>query len=246
MNPAALRGQPAATSRAARTIIVDTHDFTARNLAKAGYAENPLEDDDSLGRVRRARGRPDRHDGRGGQGVRAVAQGRRPGEEHVRPRPAVVDVRPPDRVDDRRSWSAGSPRRPTSATPTSTAFKAGWNFGETTEAFAVQYEIKPAPMRAGHLPQHHRQPGAVLRPDRRRRCSPACRCSSAPTRSRRPRDILHELSKHKRFGVTTLPGRGRDRRHRRRARRVVRRRARRHHHLRARASRSSPRPSASA
>ena len=36
-------------------------------------------------------------------------------------------------------------------------------------------------------------------------------------------DILHELSKHKRFGDHHLPGRGRDRRHRRGARRVVRR-----------------------
>ena len=50
-----------------------------------------------------------------------------------------------------------------------TAFKAGWNFGETTETFVVQYEIKPAPMSAGHLPQHHRQPRAGLRPGRRRR-----------------------------------------------------------------------------
>ena len=32
----------------------------------------------------------------------------------------------------------------------------------------------------------------------------SCRSSSARTRSRRPRDILHELSKHKRFGVTTM------------------------------------------
>ena len=30
-----------------------------------------------------------------------------------------------------------------------TAFKTGWNFGETTEAFAVSYEIKPAPMAPG-------------------------------------------------------------------------------------------------
>ena len=49
------------------------------------------------------------------------------------------------------------------------AFKAGWNFGETTETFVVRYEVKPAVMPAGHLPQHHRQPGAVLRPHRRRR-----------------------------------------------------------------------------
>ena len=47
-------------------------------------------------------------------------------------------------------------------------------------------------------------------------------------------DILHELSKHKRFDVTHLAGRGRDRRRRRGARRLVRRRARRHHDHRAR------------
>ena len=29
------------------------------------------------------------------------------------------------------------------------AFKAGWNFGETTETFAVSYEVKPAPMPTG-------------------------------------------------------------------------------------------------
>ena len=56
---------------------------------------------------------------------------------------------------------------------------------------------------ARHLPQHHRQPGARLRPGRRRPVA-GCRCSSAPTRSPRPRDILHELSKHKAFGVTTF------------------------------------------
>ena len=39
---------------------------------------------------------------------------------------------------------------------------------------------------AGHLPQHHRQPGAGLRPGRRRAARRDCRCSSAPTRSPRP------------------------------------------------------------
>ena len=66
-----------------------------------------------------------------------------------------------------------------------TAYRAGWNFGETTETFVVKYEIKPAPMKVGHLPQHHRQPGPVLRPGGRARCAPGCRCSWAPTRSRR-------------------------------------------------------------
>ena len=44
MNPAALRANLGDLPKGA-TIIVDTHDFTARNLTKAGYAANPLEDE---------------------------------------------------------------------------------------------------------------------------------------------------------------------------------------------------------
>ena len=46
MNPAALRANLGDLPKGA-AIIVDTHDFTARNLTKAGYATNPLEGDDS-------------------------------------------------------------------------------------------------------------------------------------------------------------------------------------------------------
>ena len=42
MNPAALKANLADIKKGA-TIIVDSHDFTARNLSKAAYAENPLE-----------------------------------------------------------------------------------------------------------------------------------------------------------------------------------------------------------
>src|SRR3954466_11539410 len=44
MNPAALKANLGVLLSGA-TIIVDTHDFSARNLAKAGYAENTLETD---------------------------------------------------------------------------------------------------------------------------------------------------------------------------------------------------------
>src|SRR4051794_8140528 len=49
MNPAALRAN-LADMVPGTAIIVDSHDFTDRNLAKAGYDSNPLEDDsaDSL------------------------------------------------------------------------------------------------------------------------------------------------------------------------------------------------------
>ena len=44
MNPATLKANLAELPKGA-AIIVDTHDFTDRNLAKAGYSGNPLEDD---------------------------------------------------------------------------------------------------------------------------------------------------------------------------------------------------------
>ena len=47
------------------------------------------------------------------------------------------------------------------------AFRAGYNFGETAELFDHPYEVKPAPLRAGQVPQHHRQRRAVVRARRR-------------------------------------------------------------------------------
>ena len=83
------------------------------------------------------------------------------------------------------------------------AFKAGWNYGETTEAFAVQYEVKPAPQTTGT----YRNISGNL--------ALAYGLIAAARRSRLPMflgaypitpasDILHELSKHKRFGIRTF------------------------------------------
>jgi len=84
-----------------------------------------------------------------------------------------------------------------------TAFNAGWNFGETTEAFAVRYEIKPAPM----TPGTYRNISGNL--------ALAYGLVAAGVQSGLPvflgtypitpaSDILHELSKHKKFGITTF------------------------------------------
>src|SRR3978361_1008178 len=40
-------------------------------------------------------------------------------------------------------------KKPEIAEANITAFKAGWNFGETTEAFGVAYEVKPARLASG-------------------------------------------------------------------------------------------------
>ena len=55
MNPAALKANLGDVPKGA-TLIVDTHDFTDRALARVGWASNPLEDGtlDELQRPRRS------------------------------------------------------------------------------------------------------------------------------------------------------------------------------------------------
>jgi 2-oxoglutarate ferredoxin oxidoreductase subunit alpha len=95
---------------------------------------------------------------------------------------------------------AGSPEL---ARANVTAFNAGWSFGETTEAFTVRYEVKPAEMPAG---RYRNITGNMAL---------AYGLIAASVRSGLPlflgsypitpaSDILHELSKHKRFGVRTF------------------------------------------
>src|SRR6201985_3893585 len=94
-------------------------------------------------------------------------------------------------------------KRPELVAANIAAFKAGWNFGETTEDFSVRYEVKAAPMAPGNY--RNITGNAAL----------ALGIVAAGVRSKLPvflgaypitpaSDILHELSKHKRFGVTTV------------------------------------------
>jgi len=83
------------------------------------------------------------------------------------------------------------------------AFKAGYNFGETTELFAHSYEVKPAPAAPG---TYRNVSGATAL---------AWGLVAASVKSGLPifyasypitpaSDLLHELSRHKNFGVRTL------------------------------------------
>jgi 2-oxoglutarate ferredoxin oxidoreductase subunit alpha len=93
--------------------------------------------------------------------------------------------------------------RPLIAEANVTAFKAGYNFGETTEVFAVSYQVKPAKLRpgtyrtiSGNLALAY---GLIA----------ASRLSGLPLflgayPITPASDILHELSKHKAFGVRTF------------------------------------------
>src|SRR3978361_1681261 len=94
-------------------------------------------------------------------------------------------------------------KKPEIAEANITAFKAGWNFGETTEAFGVAYEVKPATIAAG---TYRNITGNLalaygLVPPPQRRGLPLYLGAYPITPAS---DILHELSKHKRFGVRTF------------------------------------------
>jgi len=200
MNPAALRANLADLPRGA-AIVVDTHDFTARNLTKAGYTDNPLEDE-SLAEY-------DVHAlDLTGMTVEAVKEFGLSRKDAARAKNMFAL--------GLLSWLYGRPTESTIAflqkrfakipdlrDANITAFNAGWNFGETTETFVVSYEIKPAPMPTGTyrnitgnlalaygLIAGSVQSGLELF------------LGSYPITP--ASDILHELSKHKAFGVTTF------------------------------------------
>ncbi|WP_141015328.1 2-oxoacid:acceptor oxidoreductase subunit alpha [Nocardioides sambongensis] len=205
MNPAALKANLGDLPKGA-TVIVDTHDFTKRNLDKAGYDVNPL---DLLG---------DSNDMLGAFNVQPV--------DLTGMTVAAVKEFGLSRKDAARaknmfalgllSWMYGRPTEPTVAfvekkfskapdirDANIAAFKAGWNFGETTETFVVQYEIKPAAMPpgtyrniTGNLALSYGLVAAGVRSE-----LPVFLGSYPITPAS---DILHELSKHKGFGVTTL------------------------------------------
>lgn len=96
-------------------------------------------------------------------------------------------------------------KKPQLAEANVAAFRAGWNFGETTEDFAVSYEIAPASAAfpagtyrniSGNLALSYGLVAASAQSD-----LPLYLGSYPITPAS---DILHELSKHKNFGVRTF------------------------------------------
>ena len=202
MNPAALKANTGDLPRGAE-IIVNTDEFTRRAMQKVGYTASPLEDGSLDG-------------------------------YHLHPVPlttlTVEALREFDltRKEAERcknmfalgllSWMYHRPtegtlaflrskfaRKPQLAEANVTAFRAGWNFGETTEDFAVSYEIAPAAKAfpvgtyrniSGNLALAYGLIAASRQAD-----LPLYLGSYPITPAS---DILHELSRHKNFGVRTF------------------------------------------
>jgi 2-oxoglutarate ferredoxin oxidoreductase subunit alpha len=200
MNPAALKANIGDLPRGA-DIIANTDEFTKRNLTKVGYAENPLED-----------------------GSLSAYQ------LHALPITSVT-VKALESFDVSRkeaeraknmfalgllSWLYNRPvegtikfleskfaTKPVIMQANKAAFQAGWNYGETTEAFSVQYEVKPAKLAPGtyrNITGNAALSYGLVAASRRSGL-PLFLGSYPITPAS---DILHELSKHKRFGVRTF------------------------------------------
>ena len=227
MNPAALKTNLEAL-KPGGLIIADTGEFTKRNLDKAKYEANPLEDG-SLAKWRRAGVRHQRADARGGQAVRPRQQGRAALQEHVDAGPGAVDVRPRPRSRS-STGSRPSSRQPELADANIAALNAGHAYGETAEL-------------GGPLKQGPRRRRSTAEPGLYRTITGAEAVSlglvagaqladlpmffggypiTPASRDPAPPGAAQGVRRHH------LPGRGRDRRDLRRDRRVLRRPARRH------------------
>ncbi len=201
MNPAALKANLVGLPRGA-TIIADADQFTTRNLSKVGYGSDPLTD----GSLASWQVRPVALTSMTVEALKDFATLTRKDKERARNMFALGLL----------SWMFN---RPTAMTETFlaekfaasphllkanlTALFAGWNFGETTEDFAVSYAVAPATVPAG---TYRTITGNIAL---------ALGLVAAAHRSGRPlvlgsypitpaSDILHRLAALKRFNVTTM------------------------------------------
>ncbi len=202
MNPAALKANLPELERGA-TIIVNEDSFSKRNLEKAGYDGNPLEDGSlSAYRVHRIpmttlttravesiEGASTRDAGRAKNlfalGLLSWLYGR------------PIDV-------TKRWLEQKFGGKPAALAANLAAFNAGWSFGETTELLDVQYHVNRA---TDVAPGVYRNVNGIT--------ALSLGLVAASVRSRLPlvlasypitpaSELLHELSRHAKFGVSTI------------------------------------------
>ncbi len=200
MNPAALKANVSDLPRGG-LIIANSDEFTKRNLAKVGYDANPLESDELSDYV-----------------VQAVAM--------TTLTLGAVESIGASKKDGQRaknmfalgllSWMYGRElehseafirekfaRKPDVAEANVLALKAGWNYGETTEAFGTTYEVAPAKLKSGEYRQISGNTAlayGIVAAGQLADLQVVLGTYPITPAS----DILHELSKHKNFNVLTF------------------------------------------
>jgi len=201
MNPAALKANLRDLPRGA-TLIANTDEFTKRNLAKVGYDSNPLDD----GTLESWHVHPVALTSITVEALAAFDTLSRKDKERAKNMFALgllswMYHRPTSGTEAFLAKKFGS--KPDILAANLAALKAGLNYGETTEDFAVSYEIAPAKMAPG---TYRNITGNValaygLVTAAHRAGIPLVLGSYPITPAS---DILHTLSGLKRYGVTTL------------------------------------------
>ncbi len=200
MNPAALKANIGDLPRGG-IVIVDTDEFTKRNLAKVGYPVSPVED----GSLAEYQVHAVQISSMTIEAVSKIGLSRKDAERsknmfalgllswlYHRPLEGTRQFLETKFAGKREILRANL-----------VALEAGWSFGETTEGFAVHYEVKPAALPAGRY--------RTIRGNQ----ALAYGLVAASERSGLPlflgsypitpaSDILHELSALKNFGVRTF------------------------------------------
>ena len=200
MNPAALKAN-LKEMPAGADLIINTDEFTKRNLDKVGYADNPLEDGsldsytvhpialtsltvEALKEFDLTRKEAERAKNMFALGLLSWL--------YSRPMEAA-----------QKFLRTKFANKPVILDANLKALESGWSYGETTETFSVQYEVAPA----SAAPGEYRNISGNL--------ALAYGLIAGSTISGLPlflgsypitpaSDILHELSKHKNFGVRTF------------------------------------------
>ena len=200
MNPAALRAHVGDVPRGG-TLIVDTDDFTARNLTKVGYATNPLEDGSLEAYQVHALPMTTMTIG----ALEGLGLGRKDAERSKNMFALGLLCWLYDRPTEgtERFLKTKFARRPDVLEANLRAHRAGWAFGETTEGFAVRYTVAPAPAERGTYRNITGNTALSygLVAAAHRAGLPLVLGSYPITPAS---DILHTLSGLKRFGVTTI------------------------------------------
>jgi 2-oxoglutarate/2-oxoacid ferredoxin oxidoreductase subunit alpha len=200
MNPAALKANISDLPRGG-LVIANADEFTKRNLVKVGYEANPLESDELSDFVVSAVPMTTLTLG----AVEAIGASKKDGQRAKNMFALGL-----------LSWMYGRPieasetfirekfgRKPEIAEANVLALRAGWNYGETTEAFGTTYEVAPAQLAPGEYRQISGNTalayGIVVAGQL---ADTQVVLGSYPITP--ASDILHELSKHKNFKVITF------------------------------------------
>jgi 2-oxoglutarate ferredoxin oxidoreductase subunit alpha len=201
MNPAALK-KNLPDLRPNGVLIVNSDEFNDRNLARAGYDANPLDVPGALERYRVFKADLGTMTRRALEGSGLDAKGMDRCKNFFALGMCYWLFSRP--LEPTIAWLERSfAKRPELAAANVKALRAGWNFCDITELFHHRYEVQPAPMPPGLY--RNVQGNTAL----------ALGLIAASRRSGLPlflgaypitpaSDVLHELARHKAFGVTTF------------------------------------------